>query len=103
MKIKLVYVTFPNLQIAQEIAQKLLIGKLIACANIEKIESIYEWENEIQNDVEYKAIFKTSKSKLKHIKRFIKENHPYQTPFIAQWTVNVNKSYGEWIKKQIQP
>ena len=98
MKPVIIVSTFPNKIITKNIANKLVKMKLAACVNITKIDSIYSWKNQIQNDSEYMAFFKTTKKNEKTLKNEIKKLHPYDVPEIAVINVNsMNKSYLDWL------
>ena len=45
-----VYVTFPSRDEALRIAKHILEKRLAACVNLWEINSMYWWENEIQED-----------------------------------------------------
>jgi len=53
--------TFPSKQSVTSIAKLLVKKKLVACVNITKISSVYTWEEKIENQGEYLALFKTTK------------------------------------------
>jgi|TARA_B110001454_G_scaffold135086_1_gene125700 periplasmic divalent cation tolerance protein len=98
MKPVIIVSTFPNKIITKKIANQLVKTKLVACVNITKIDSIYSWKNQIQNDSEYMAFFKTTKKNEKTLKNEIKKLHPYDVPEIAVISVNsMNKSYLDWL------
>ena len=98
MKPVLIISTYPNKKSILKIANNLVKTKIIACVNISKIDSIYLWNNKIQNSSEYIAIFKTiTKNKIK-LKKKIAETHPYDVPEIAEIDVtSINKSYLNWL------
>jgi len=90
--------TFLILEEAQVIAQMLVKKKLAKCINISKIESIYEYKNEIEEKDEYKLSIKTSISKKDSALKFIKEYHSYNLPELIYYNVNTTKEYQNWIE-----
>ena len=79
---------------AKKIAKILVKDKLAACVHIKKIDSIYSWENKIQDEVEFQVVIKTKKENFKKIKRIIKENHSYDLPeIIAINIAGTSKQY----------
>ena len=98
MKPVLIISTYPNKKSILKISNDLVKTKIIACANISKIDSVYSWNGKIQNSSEYIVIFKTiTKNKVK-LKKIIAETHPYDVPEIAEIDVtSINKSYLNWL------
>jgi len=98
MKPVIIVSTFPNKTIIKKIGKELVQKKLVACVNISKIDSIYSWKGNIQNDSEYLAFFKTTKKNQTTLKNEIKKLHPYDVPEIAEINVNsINKPYLDWL------
>ena len=98
-----VFTTTDNLEEARKLAKTLVEQKLAACAQISKIESFYTWENDVQNDQEFRIMFKTTKDKYKDMERAILKIHSYDLPAI--YAVNVDelhKPYGDWINKSLK-
>ena len=60
--------TFPDKKTITNIANQLVKKKLTACVNITKISSVYSWKGRIENQSEYLALFKTTKTKLRPLK-----------------------------------
>ncbi len=92
----IVYVTFPKKQIAKDIAKILIREKLIACANIFKIDSLYTWKGKLEEDSEYSAFLKTRKDLYAKIEKRIFELHPYECPEIIQ--IPINRGYSDFLK-----
>ena len=63
MSFIMIYVTHKNKEDAEKIARHLLGKKLIACANIFPINSLYLWKGEIERSKEVVSIFKTKREK----------------------------------------
>lgn len=97
----MMYVTYPNKESADEMVEKLLEEKLVACANVFSMESSYYWEDEINKDAEYLSILKTSYKNAPHTEYFIEQNHPYEVPCIVRWEVSCNLSYEKWLRSNI--
>ena len=94
----IVYSTFPNLRTVKKIINGLIKTKLIACANIFKLSSIYVWKGKIENVSEYGALIKTKRINYKKIEDYIKNNHPYDVPEIISWSIEKGfKKYLDWI------
>jgi len=96
-----VYITNPTEKEAIRIAQSLLKKRLISCANIFPIKSLYWWQNKINKENEYVLIGKTIKSRFEKIKKEVEKIHSYTIPCIIKISVNSNKKYFEWLKNEI--
>lgn len=99
-QVSTIYSTFASELEAQTIALQLLQNRLIACANIMSIKSMYEWEKTICNDHEWAAIFKTSESKQQEVALYIEQAHSYKIPCILIENKLCNQAYYEWILAQ---
>ena len=98
MKPVLIISTYPTKKSILKIANDLVKTKIIACANISKIDSVYSWNGAIQNSAEYIAIFKTTTKNKTKLKKKITETHPYDVPEIVEIDVtSINKSYLSWL------
>ncbi len=97
-----IYITNPNKSQAQKIAKHLLKERLIACANIFPIESLYWWQGKITADNEYVLIAKTLEKNYQKVKEKVEKIHPYKIPCITKIPITPNKKYSNWLKKQIK-
>lgn len=95
-----VYVTVPNKEAGKKLAGSLVKEKLAACVNrVPGIESVYEWQGEIQTDSEELLIIKTRESLLEAVKEHVKQNHEYDVPeVIAMPIIGGSIPYLEWLK-----
>ena len=90
--------TFPNKKTITKIANQLVKKKLVACVNITKISSVYSWKGKIENQSEYLALFKTTKTKLRSLKKELEKLHPYDVPEIVEINpISINKPYLKWL------
>lgn len=96
-----VYMTTSSVDEAKEIAKKLLDKKLIACANMFPITSLYYWDDKLCDDSEFAVIMKTRTELLDELIEQIKKNHSYEVPCIVSWDIsNGNEDYLGWIEKE---
>ncbi len=92
--------TIANRQDALDISKKLVKSGLIACAQIERIESIYVWEDTTHHDEEYRVTMKHSVNSVKKLRASILAIHPYDVPEVITWEVNATPSYHKWVESQ---
>ena len=94
---------FPDLDSARHIGTHAIKNQLAACVNlIPKVESIYYWNNEINQDLEVLTLFKTKEELLDELESAILELHPYDVPEIIVLPVEGgSKTYLEWIAESL--
>ena len=102
MNLIFVYITNPTRKEAKKIAKHLLKKKLIACANIFPIDSLYWWEGKIVQEKEFVLIAKTKKENFEKVKREVENIHSYEIPCIVKIPVSSNEKYYKWIKKEVK-
>ncbi|XP_055834887.1 protein CutA, chloroplastic [Solanum dulcamara] len=95
-----VYVTVPNKELGKKLAGSIVKEKLAACVNrVPGVESVYEWQGEVQTDSEELLIIKTRESLLEALTEHVKANHEYDVPeVIAMPIVGGSPQYLEWLK-----
>ncbi|MCW7469848.1 divalent-cation tolerance protein CutA [Leptospira kanakyensis] len=98
-----IYVTFASEEEAKQIAKKVVMERLAACANIIKgMESVYVWKGEIEESSETVCLLKTTKDKSDILMQRIKELHSYDTPCIVVWPiVSGNPDYLDWLRNSL--
>ena len=75
--------TFPDIETARRIARQLVTENLAACANIiPAVESIYRWQDKIENAEETLVFFKTMAARYAAFQDRLKSLHPYEVPEI---------------------
>ena len=98
----LVYITCKDKKEAEEISKHLLMKRLIACANIFPIKSMYWWKFKIVNESENVIIAKTTNKNFKKMESEVKKVHSYKIPCILRIDATANKEYEEWANKEIK-
>lgn len=95
----ILYATHKDEANARIIINHLMKKKLIACANIFPIKSVYEWEGKIVDDAEIVTLLKTSNKLHSKVEAEIKKIHPYKIPCIIKIDAKANKDYENWVNK----
>ena len=102
MPMALVYITCSNEKEAKKISMHLLKKRLIACANIFPIKSVYWWKGKITKSNEHVMIAKTSNKNFKKLEFEVKKMHSYEIPCILRINASANKEYNEWMNREIR-
>lgn len=93
--------TCKNKAEAKKISNQLLKKRLVSCANLFPIDSIYRWKNKIINDKEYMLILKSFKKHKNIIINQIEKIHSYQVPCIEVIETKSNSKTTKWAKGEI--
>jgi periplasmic divalent cation tolerance protein len=95
----LIWCPFADEASAAEVANRLLDERLIACANIlGPMRSIYAWDGKRGDETEVGVLFKTDAAVLDQAVLRLTELHPYETPAVLGWRVDVaSKPTAEWL------
>lgn len=100
MKLIAVYTTVATLEDARNLARVLVERKLAACAQISGIESFYVWEGAVQNEPEFRILFKTTDARYPAVEAAIRDLHPYELPAIHAVAVeHVYAPYAQWVEE----
>ena len=97
-----VVTTVGNRAEAQRIARALVERRLAACAQISEIESFYIWKGAVQNEPEFRVLFKTVRERYGAVEAAIRELHSYELPAIHAYAFErVLPAYETWIADSV--
>lgn len=100
----LVVTTVGTLDEARTMARELVERRLAACAQITPIESFYRWQGRVENDREFRVLFKTRAACWPEVEAAIRALHRYELPAIhAIATVHAHAPYAEWVQQSTEP
>ena len=97
----MVYITTSGLDEAKFIGRTLVKERLVACANMFPITSIYHWDG-LQENEEVVLLVKTTTEKVKKIEQRVKELHSYDVPCIISLVIDGSDDYLAWIKREVR-
>ena len=98
MKLLAVFTTVSTIDDARRMAAALVERRLAACAQISPIESFYRWQGAVENEAEYRILFKTSAASYPAVEAAIRELHGYQLPAIHAVALDqVDAAYAKWV------
>lgn len=98
----LVYIPCSNKKEAKKVALHLLRKKLIACANIFPIESMYLWKGKIEKSKEFVALVKSVEKNWARIQKEVRKVHSYSVPCMIRISAKGNKEYEKWLKGEVK-
>jgi periplasmic divalent cation tolerance protein len=94
----IVYVTVGSKREAEKIGSKLVEERLIACANIFPVSSVYRWKGKVERAREVALIAKTRRPLVKRVVERIRELHSYEIPCIVSFNIERGlKEFLGWI------
>ena len=104
MPVNFIYVTAGSKTEAQKIGKALVESRLAACVNIlDNMQSIYRWEEKIQQDSEVVLIAKTTDSLVSRLIDKVKSLHSYDCPCIVSLPIlDGYPPFLDWIQNEVQ-
>ena len=100
---RVVLTTTPSEEEARKIAHTLVGERLAACVNIiPKVESIYRWQDKVEEAEEYLLLIKTTESAFALLQEKLKELHSYELPECVALAMTAGSpSYLKWIDDSV--
>jgi len=80
----MVITTTPNREIAEKLAESILIQRLAACVQMVDIRSFFIWEGGLHKEGEVALHIKTTEACYRELEAHILEHHPYDVPEIIK-------------------
>lgn len=98
----LIYITSPSEDESKKIATHLLEKKLIACANIFPVNSMYWWKGKIADGKECVLVAKTIEENFEKVKEEVERIHSYNIPCIVKISVHANEKFEDWVENEVR-
>ena len=101
-KINIFYIPIDTAENAKKLARELVERRLIACANIMPVESVYRWDGAVQEGSEFVLIAKTTEEAAERVRAAITELHPYDVPCILSFPAESNAPFAAWVNDEVR-
>lgn len=89
---------------ARAIATTLLAEHLAACVSVFPMQSLYTWQNQLEEAKEWQLVIKTDLTLFPALEARIQEIHSYEVPeVIALPIVAGSQAYLSWLHSQVSP
>ncbi|MDD3136164.1 MAG: divalent-cation tolerance protein CutA [Methanoregula sp.] len=88
---------------SEPIARMLIDRRLVACVNVQPVQSYYRWQGEFCNDAEHLLIMKTTREKAVDVIAAIRAAHSYEIPEIIVLPIIAGYTpYLSWVVQETQ-
>jgi periplasmic divalent cation tolerance protein len=100
-----VLTTTDSAERANELARAVVQARAAACAQIDgPVRSVYWWDGALQEEREWRILFKLPASKYDEVEALIKSVHTYDTPEIISATIERGSAeYLAWVDAETAP
>jgi len=98
----LAYIVCKDEPEAVRISKHLLRKKLIACANLFPIRSLYRWKGKIVDGREVAVLAKTAAQRFSSVQKEVEKIHSYEVPCVLKLPATANAVYERWVKRELQ-
>lgn len=96
-----VYVTCPDEATARRIARELLERRLVACANLLPVTSLYRWRGAIEEAPEVAMFLKTTRGRVDEVVKAVAGLHPYEVPCAVAFELGAGHApYYAWVDEE---
>lgn len=101
--LELVLTTEASRERAEALAAFLIEQRLVACASLGEVRSLYHWEGALERSDEVQLLLKTTPDRLQELERAVRDRHSYAVPQWIHWRASAVGSYGHWCAAAVGP
>lgn len=95
-----VYVTYKNMGEANKIVKHLIKKRIISCANLFPVKSLFSWKGKVEESDEIVSVIKTKKENWETLKSEIKSMHSYEVPCIINLNAESDEEFESWMNQE---
>lgn len=100
----LVLTTVASQEQARALASTMLAQHLTACVQLQPIESLYRWNGQVQQETEWRVLFKTTAARYPALQAALHQAHPYELPAIVAVPVaQALPAFADWVAQESEP
>jgi periplasmic divalent cation tolerance protein len=93
----LVLTTEGDVASARRLAREVLERRVVACATMIPVHSMYHWDGEIEATDEMQLVLKTAPHRLDELRGVIVELHSYDLPEFVVLRADAGDAYAQWV------
>jgi periplasmic divalent cation tolerance protein len=98
----IVVTTVGTRQFAVDLAHSIVKARLGACVQIQAVQSVYRWQDEIRSEPEWQLAIKTPESRYLELEQYIRAHHSYETPeVVCVPIVRGSREYFAWLAESV--
>jgi periplasmic divalent cation tolerance protein len=98
MELVHVHTTVATQEDARRLAQTLVQSRLAACVQIAPVESLYVWQDEMQQETEWQLSCKTTRVRQAALMERLQALHPYTLPAMEVTAVlHTTPAFAQWV------
>jgi periplasmic divalent cation tolerance protein len=102
-KYMIVITTYPDHSSAKESAAFLTAQGLVACVQLDDIQSFYMWEGQMESASEVRMTIKTRSDLYDKVEKAITTHHPYTTAQVVGLSLSAGShSYFDWMNQVLR-
>ncbi|MDR2127873.1 MAG: divalent-cation tolerance protein CutA [Burkholderiaceae bacterium] len=95
--IQMVLTTVGSQADAQRLGRQMVENRLASCAQIQGIESIYDWDGAVRHEPEWRLLFKTTPGRSAALVTELRRQHPYRLPAIVALPARATAEFAQWV------
>ena len=89
---------------AGKLAREVLAARLAGCVQIHPCFSLYHWQGKIEEEPEFRCLFKTRRDLVDALLELLAAIHPYEVPEILALPVETgHQPYLDWLEGELRP
>lgn len=97
----MIITTTNNEDTAHSLSVELVKSGIARCVQIDKVDSVYEWEGVIEKASEYRLFIKVADENIEAVKELIVKLHNYDLPEVIVLSIkDSTEEYIKWLKYQ---
>ena len=103
MEYVLLHTTTDSPELARDLAAAAVSQRLAACVQIVPIESVYIWEDELQQSKEFRCEMKSRSDCLDALKQLVLSQHTYDLPeLVVVELAELSADYRAWLDSLLE-
>lgn len=99
--LSLVLTTVSTRQQAQTLARQMVAQRLAACVQLHAIDSVYRWQDAMQEESEWRLLLKTTAAQAPALMQALRAAHPYAQPALLHLPARAAPDFAAWVAAEV--